>query len=151
MKIIVDVNVILSALIKNSITRKIILNSGLVLYFPEPSLHKIRKYQNYVIKKSGMHEDEYHEILRGLFEYVRIIPTEEIQKNWTRAKAIMEHIDPEDVVFIASAMTFNSSIIWSDDKDFEKQKSVKIIKTHRIGLSCFYRYSFTGITKDLSE
>ena len=37
MKVILDVNVILSALIRDSTTRKIILNSEFDFYFPEPS------------------------------------------------------------------------------------------------------------------
>ena len=63
MKIVVDVNIILSALIKDSITRRIILDSGFEFYFPENSLHKIRKYQNYIIEKSAVDELEYNQIL----------------------------------------------------------------------------------------
>jgi len=44
MIVIVDVNVILSALIKDSTTREIILKTEQDFCFPEPSLHTIRKY-----------------------------------------------------------------------------------------------------------
>ena len=132
MKIILDVNVILSALIRDSTTRKIILNSEFDLYFPEPSLHKIRKYKNYILEKSGLNEEDYNQIMETLFKYIRLVPTEEIEKNWTEAKKIMEHIDPEDVVFIATALSVSDSVIWSDDKHFEKQSKVKVLKTKDI-------------------
>ncbi|MBI2653141.1 PIN domain-containing protein [Candidatus Woesearchaeota archaeon] len=129
MKIIVDVNIILSALIRDSTTRKIILNSEFDLYFPEPSLHKIRKYKNYILEKSGLSEEEYNKLMATLFKYVRLVPTEEIEKNWSEAKKIMEHIDKEDVIFIATALGIIDSVIWSDDGHFEKQDKVKVVKT----------------------
>ena len=129
MKVITDVNVILSALIRDSTTRKIILNSEFDFYFPEPSLHKIRKYKDYILEKSGLSEEEYNKIMTTLFKYIKLVPTEEIEKNWNEAKKIMEHIDPEDVVFIATALSISDSIIWSDDGHFEKQDKVKVFKT----------------------
>ena len=128
MKIILDVNVILSALIRDSTTRKIILNSQFEFYFPEPSLHKIRKYKSYILEKSGLSEEKYDKILAILFKYIKLVPTEEIEKNWHEAKKIMEHIDSEDVVFIAVALSISDSVIWSDDRHFEKQDKVKLFK-----------------------
>ncbi len=129
MKIILDVNAILSALIRDSTTRKIILNSQFEFYFPEPSLEKIRKYKEYILEKSGLTEEEYDKIMATLFKYIKLVPTEEIEKNWDEAKKIMEHIDPEDVVFIATALSISDSVIWSDDGHFEKQDKVKTLKT----------------------
>lgn len=129
MNVILDVNIILSALIRDSTTRKIILNSQLNLYFPELSLHKIRKYKDYTLKKSGLTEKEYDKIMATLFKYIRLVPSEEIKKNWSEANEIMEHIDKEDVVFMATALSIADSVIWSDDRDFEKQNKVKVLKT----------------------
>ena len=129
MKVITDVNVILSALIRDSTTRKIILNSEFDFYFPEPSLHKIRKYKDYILEKSGLSEEEYDKIMTTLFKYIKLVPTEEIEKNWDEAKKIMEHIDPEDVVFIATALSIDDSVIWSDDRHFEKQDKARVLKT----------------------
>ena len=132
MKIILDVNAILSALIRDSTTRKIILNSEFEFYFPEPSLHKIRKYKEYILEKSGLTEEEYGKLMATLFKYIKLVPTEEIEKNWDEAKKIMEHIDPEDVVFIATTLSIDNSVIWSDDRHFEKQDKVKVLKTKDI-------------------
>src|SRR3989338_3860929 len=109
MKIILDVNIILSALIRDSVTRKIIVESNADFYFPEQSLHKIRKYQNYILEKSGLDEVEYLQVLEKLFIYIKLIPEEEFIQNWEEAKLIMENIDPEDAVFIASALSFDNS------------------------------------------
>lgn len=132
MKVVLDVNIILSALIRDSITRKIIFNSQLDFYFPEPSLHMIRKYKEYVIEKSGLNSDEYDRILSTLLNYITLVPTEEIDKNWDKAKELIGHIDEEDVTFIATALSLTDAIIWSNDKDFEKQDKIKVIKTREI-------------------
>lgn len=45
------------------------------------------------------------------------------------AKEIMGHVDIEDVVFIALALSVENDGIWTDDADFEKQTKIKIWKT----------------------
>lgn len=132
MKIVVDVNIVLSALIRDSLTRKLILETRHDLYFPEPSLHKLRKYQNYVINKAGLNERDYTSLLTILFRYIKVIPTEKIKENWGKAKEVMERIDQEDVVFIAAALSLDNSAIWSEDKDFERQTKVKVLKTRDV-------------------
>ncbi len=132
MIIVLDVNPVLSALIKDSTSRDIILKSELEFCFPEPALHKIRKYKDYIINKSDLSELEYLVILNILFQFIKIITEEEILNYWEKAKIIMEHIDPEDVLFIATALSQEESIIWSDDTHFDKQESVKILKTNEI-------------------
>ena len=129
MKIVVDVNIILSALTRDSSTRMLILESGHDLYFPEPSLDKIMKYKDYVIEKAGLREGVFLDLVQTLFKYIRVVPTKEILKHWDEAKETMGRIDQEDVTFIATALGLDDSIIWSNDKDFEKQKKVKVFKT----------------------
>ena len=129
MKIIIDVNVFISASIRNSMTRGLLINSGYEFCFPEPSLHKIRKYQSYILEKSGLSELEFLVVLHTLLRFVRIIPFEEIAAYWDKAQEIMEHIDPEDVTFIAAALSQKNAIIWSNDRDFERQDQVICLKT----------------------
>ena len=47
MKIVLDTNILISALIKDSITRKIIFESNSEFYYPETSLHELRKHKNF--------------------------------------------------------------------------------------------------------
>lgn len=45
---------------------------------------------------------------------------------------IIKEIDPDDVIFIASALAYGNSVIWSDDKALKKQSRVKILDTREI-------------------
>jgi predicted nucleic acid-binding protein len=67
-----------------------------------------------------------------LFKYIQLIPFEKISKDWTKAKEIMESVDEEDVIFVATALSLENSVIWSDDKHFDEQKAIKNLKTEDI-------------------
>ena len=129
MIIIVDVNILLSALIKDSMTREILISSELDFCFPEKSMQKIRKYRGLIQEKSGLSDLEFLKLFHYIMKFIRIIPDEELLFNWDEAKAIMEQIDPEDVTFIAAALSQEDAIIWSDDAHFDKQDSIKVLKT----------------------
>ena len=129
MNIIVDVNVLIAALLKDSTSRSLLINSSHDFFFPEPSLHKIRKYQAYMLKKTGFSEFEFLVLFHYLLKFIKIIPIEEILQQWNEAKNIMEQIDPEDVTIIAAALSRDNSVIWSDDAHFDQQKNVFILKT----------------------
>ena len=129
MNIIIDVNVFLSALIRDSTTRELILTYDQEFYFPEKSLQKIRKYRKYVQKKSGLSDLDFLKLFYTLLKFIKIIPNEELLDHWDEAKRVMEHIDPEDVTFIAAALSQEDAVIWSDDRHFEKQDKVIVLKT----------------------
>ncbi len=129
MIVVLDTNVIISALIKDSLTRKVIIESGLNFVYPEISLHELRKHKKTIIDKSGLPEKDIDKLLDKLLEYVVLIPTEGVKSHLDEAKNIIQKIDPNDVVFIAAALAFRNSVIWSDDRDFERQKRVRIVKT----------------------
>lgn len=135
MNIVVDVNALISGLLKNSTSRHLIVNSNQEFYFPEPSLQKIRKYKDYLLGKTGYSELEFLVIFHYLLKFIKVIPTEEILQHWDEAKKIMEHIDPEDVTIIAAALSQENSVIWSDDAHFDQQDKVFVLKTRdMIGL-----------------
>ncbi len=126
---ILDTNILISALIKDSITRKIIVESDETFLIPELVLEEIRKHEEEILKKSGLSKESYLQILGKLLEHMALMPTEAVKENLEEANAIMADIDEEDVVFIAAALCFEDAAIWSDDTDFEKQPKVKIFKT----------------------
>ncbi|MBI5389948.1 hypothetical protein HZB02_00480 [Candidatus Woesearchaeota archaeon] len=117
MNIVVDLNIILSALLRDSLTREILVRSNLSFCFPEASLHKIRKYEPYILQKSGLSEAELSSLLSLLFVHIQLISDEVLLPYWPEAKSAMELIDSEDVVFIAAALSIDGTI-WSEDKDF---------------------------------
>ena len=132
MIIVIDTNILISALIQDSLTRRIIVGSGMNFVYPEISMHEIRKYEKMIMEKSGLSKDELDRLLVRLLDYIVLVPTEVIEEHLQKAKNIMLDIDPKDVVFIAAALSFENPIIWSDDKDFDKQDKIKVVNTSQL-------------------
>lgn len=129
MIIIIDTNILISALIRDSTVRRILINSGLRFYYPEASFHEVRKYKSMILEKSGLGDAGFERALGKILEYVALVPTETINEHLKEARTAMEHIDPKDVAFLAAALSYEPSVIWSDDRDFERQDRIKVVKT----------------------
>jgi predicted nucleic acid-binding protein len=140
MILVIDTNILISALIRDSTTRKIIVKSEWEFYYPENSFHEVRKYKNLVLEKSGMGEQEYTEMLNYLLKHIKLVPEELIQQELDESNKLLGKIDPDDVIFLATALSLDDSKIWSDDTHFEKQDEVKVFKTKDI-VKLFFSFS----------
>jgi len=129
MKIIIDTNVLLSALIKNSSTRTILIESGWIFYYPEISFHEVRKYKDLVIQKSKLTDKEYSQLMTLLLGKIILLSEEQINSNMDEAKRIMLKIDSDDAPFIAAKLSIENSFIWSDDKGYDLQNEISVFKT----------------------
>ncbi len=85
-----------------------------------------------LLKKSGMDNEEFQNLLNLLLQKVMIVPSRTLQRYKKEAYEIIKNIDPDDVTFIACALAYPDSIIWSDDKKLKQQKKVPIITTSEV-------------------
>ena len=129
MRIILDSNVLFSALIRDSTTRRLILEYDGLFLFPSYIFYELEKYKFELLKKSGMTKSDFEKILNILIAKVEIVPEEVLKNHKTEAIAIVKDIDLDDAVFIACALAYPESILWSDDKKLKKQNKVKIINS----------------------
>ena len=132
MIIIIDSNILFSALIKDSLTRKLIYETDYDLILPEIVFEELRKYKEELVRKTRLSEEEFDKTLRLILKYVRIIPTEQIKHYRNEAWEIIKDHSPEDVMFIACALAFDGSILWSDDKKLKRQNKIKVFDTAEI-------------------
>lgn len=128
MNIVIDTNIFISALIKDSTVRKLIVNSKDDLLFPEFEFNEIEKHKGEILEKSGLSGYELDNLLLNLLKYVQIVKTEKIIDYKSRAFDIIGKIDKDDVIFIATALAYNA-VVWTDDADFQKQDKIKTLTT----------------------
>lgn len=126
MRIIVDSNRIISALIKDGISRKILSSENIEFFTVEHVMKEISKYKKVILEKSFMSEEEVDTLFSLVMENVNIIPGEDIKAKMKQALEIMKDIDTKDAPFIAAALAIPNDGIWSHDRHFEKQKKVKV-------------------------
>ncbi len=129
MKLIIDTNILISSLLKNSTTRELLLNESFEFYLPEMVMIELKKYLSYIIQKSGLTEKEIKKILNTLLENLKLVPLDEYEDKMGEAMKIMSKIDEKDAQFIAVALSIKNDGIWSNDKHFEKQEKIQVFKT----------------------
>jgi len=129
MILVLDSNVLVSAIIRDSVTRRIIIASDHTFILPEATLQDIRGHRAEILAKSGLDEAAYERVIHLLLKYVTIVPTSFAKKHMDEAGSIMGHIDPGDVIFVATAIAVDGACIWSNDRHFERQGRIKVFKT----------------------
>lgn len=128
---VVDTNIIISALVRDSVTRRILTETNLNFYYPDCSLSEITKHKETIIKKAGIDNATFEIIIGLLFNKIIIIKSFEYYAYIKEAEKILEDRDITDAPFLALAMSKNIPI-WSGDKDFLAQNKVKIYNTNEL-------------------
>ncbi len=132
MQLIVDTNILASALIRNANTRRILLSPSLKLFLPEYSLDELRANWDFIIRKSKLSPAELEELLLVLLRNIIVVTEPSYTDFIPLAIEAMTAIDVEDAPFIALALSFHNDGIWSNDKDLERQSIVRVWKTEEL-------------------
>ncbi|MBI2045042.1 hypothetical protein HYT23_03215 [Candidatus Pacearchaeota archaeon] len=132
MILIVDANVVISALIRNSKSRELLTISPFTFYSPDTLLESIEKYKEEFIQKSELSDKDFETLLGFILEKITIVNQREYKPKLEQARDIISHIDIGDVNYIALALSVENDGIWSDDTHFQKQDKIKVYKTEDI-------------------
>lgn len=130
-RIVIDTNIIISALIKDSINRKIILNFKGKIYCPIIIFVEIFRYKDLIIQKSKLDASEVENLIHLLFNKIKFIDNQSLLKHKHLAKDICKDIDINDEMFFACAIHCDCPI-WSNDKVLKIQNKIKILSTEEI-------------------
>lgn len=128
MKFVIDTNVLFSAMVKKSITRKIILSDAFELYVPEYLFEEINKHKDLILKKAKISNRDFIALLTLFQKHVRIFRKEVYKDKIPLAEEVMKEIDITDSPFLALALVLNCSI-WSNDGHFKQQNLINVYTT----------------------
>jgi predicted nucleic acid-binding protein len=128
MRLVVDANVLLSALIADSMTRRLIVAGNDTLLAPAYIHDEIGRYVSVVVEKTGEDHETVSDLAERLFEHVTVVPREAVLDSLHGAARVMREIDPNDALYLATALERDATI-WSDDRDFHKQDLVSVVTT----------------------
>jgi|SRR3989344_6544730 len=126
MELVVDANILFSALIKNSLTAELLFEPTLKLYAPEFLIEEFMKYEELILKKMNKPREKYIEILHCLKEIINFIPEEEFSEFLDEAQILSPDI--KDATYIALALKLKCAM-WSNDKKLKEQYEIKIYST----------------------
>ena len=129
MRLVIDTSILISALLKDSVTRQILLFSSIDFLLPEYAFEEIEKHKDNVSIRSGLSRGEIEIVLSLIIENITIIPASKLKPYMEKAHKIIGSIDPFDIPFVALALSIDNDGIWSNDKHFKNLKGIKIWKT----------------------
>ena len=129
MRLVVDTSILISSLIRRSVTREILLLPFMKFYIPEYALEELEAHKPKLSKLSGLSIDEIDILLNSLLDNISIVPAQTIEPYLKEARRIIGSIDPGDVPFVALALAVENDGIWSNDKHFKAIKQIKVWKT----------------------
>ena len=132
MNIIIDSNVLFSALIKDSKTRRTILEYDNCFLFPSFIFTETQRHKGELLAKSKMTKEEFDRLFQLILKKVIIVPNEALTSQKRAALEIVKDIDINDALFVACALAYPDSVIWSDDKKLKNQTKVKVLDTREI-------------------
>jgi predicted nucleic acid-binding protein len=130
MRLIIDANILFAALIKDSLTAKILVDDKIQFYAPEFLFEEFAKYEDYILKKTQRTKKDFEEFYNLLKQKIIIVSKEEIDPFLNKAKEISP--DPKDTVYLALSLSINTAF-WSNDRKLkENQNLVEILTTVKI-------------------
>lgn len=131
MELVVDTNVVFSALIADGVTRELTLMESLSLPVPEFFLTEFTAHLDAIEEKSGLDESKLRLLAAVLFDPVRMVPKEVFADHIPEAMDLIGAVDPDDVPFLALAIHLDSGI-WSDDEHFQQQDAITVWRTSEL-------------------
>ena len=128
MKLIVDANVLFSFFKKDSFTRRFILSHPEIeLFTPLYVFEELEEHKEEIKTKARIGDIVFELSKKELLEYVTVVPLDEFKDFWGEVKQISP--DPDDVEYLAVALSLGCAI-WSNDRDLkETQSVVKVFST----------------------
>ncbi len=129
MELVVDTNVLISALVKPSNSRILLCHPRIILFAPEHLLEEIERNKGAILKKSKISESRFRELLASLLSNISLVKADEFRGFLKQALKIAQH--PEDSPFLALALAYNIPV-WSNDKGFKRQPAVKVFSTREL-------------------
>jgi predicted nucleic acid-binding protein len=127
MKLVIDTNKIMAAMIKDSLSRRIICTPMFQFITPDHTLQELSKYEKTIRKKARLTHQEFNLLVSLLFEHIMIVPKEDYEEFLNIAKTLIEDIN--DAPFIALCLAIKADGIWSDDTHFYTQKQYIVFQT----------------------
>lgn len=128
MRIVIDANIVIAALVKDSRVRETILNSNFEFVSPDFLLEEIYKYENYICRKSGLSKEEFELLISLVLECIKIVPVSDYKDSMNRAKEIMDE-DTKDVPYVACYLALKCGGIWTNDTDYDNKSVTKVLRT----------------------
>lgn len=124
MRIVIDANIIISAMLRDGSTRRALLETRSHLFAPLFLRAELLKHRAALVKRANVTEAVFDARLDVLAIRVQWVGDEEIRSHLERAREAMCATDVHDAPYLAAAVAVGADAIWSEDAHFDRQALV---------------------------
>ena len=123
MRIVIDANRIIAAMIKESTTRDILFDKNFEFLAPDYTITEVHNHEEELRAKTKLSHEEFEVLLSLIFERIKIVPQIEYSEFIEIYKDDIE--DKDDLPYIAVCIASKSDGIWTHDPHLLEQNIVK--------------------------
>lgn len=128
MKLVVDANIVIAALIREGATRLLLMDEGFELFSPEYMLVELEEHGQEIASKAKREKEDFEKVLEVFKSRIRFVKPEMFAIFRKYARQISP--DKKDVEYFALAQYLGEyAALWSNDKKLKRQNSVKVYST----------------------
>lgn len=129
MKLVLDANILISALLGSRRTIGLIRMGQHSFYAPRKIVDEVAKYATEICEKSGQTQDEFKDTLAALLVFINVKSPETYSPHLDHSRSLLEKRDMNDAEYLALAFAIQADAIWTNDKDFTVQKNIRVLST----------------------
>ena len=86
MKIVIDTNVLMAGLLRDSVVRFVLTSTDFKFYLPDFSIGEIKKYEKELLIKSEYSKNELKSLMNYLLKNIKVIPKKRLLGNMYKAE-----------------------------------------------------------------
>lgn len=135
MRLVIDSNRLVAGILKDSISRRIILNERFEFYSPDYLVVEVKKHEEYLARKGKLGPREFEIILDALLDNIILVRYRGFEDALEEAIEILKNVDITDAPFLAVGMALGLDGIWTEDKHFLEQNRLKVYGTEDLSSS----------------
>ena len=131
MRVVVDANVLLAALLKNSATRELIQHAPLEMYAPAWLWNETARNMPALAKRSGVQQAVLTTLSDRLLQRIQPVPEAALATHAREALRRCRKSGVRDAPYVACCLTVDAAL-WSHDRRLLDEAGVKTVGTHEL-------------------
>lgn len=131
MRLVVDANILIAALLKDATTREFLLNENMEFFGPEHLLNEIKHLlKNPKIRKRlRLNDDDLYDLTSSILSRIEFVPEKVFLSSIKESLSLVTH--PEDAPYIALSLALKIPL-WSNDSALKEVSSVQVFTTSEL-------------------
>lgn len=130
MLVVVDANVLCSALLAKGRTVDILFSEQIEVIAPELLLIELERHKDELLEKTKLSNADFNELLALFKKNIKIIPDSEFKDFLYEANELLKP-HTKDTEYVALALKFDC-LLWSKEKLLKKLKKIEVLDAEDI-------------------